>query len=217
VYGYRHYTPKTGQFLGRDPIEEKGGNNLYGFVRNDAISKLDALGLKIEREAPTVSVVVDKSSGLCSDRSGKQCCCEKVVSVILYQIYPLQKDHFVGHAFMLIKGKVYGHYPDKERGNKFWYGAGINNRHGEDNDNLKACESGKPSTPKCLKKTFHMCPKSRDKIQTIANAKIDMDYCILNPKGSPTCKGWVDQVMDEAGFPSNFTKGWIPGLGDNNQ
>jgi RHS repeat-associated protein len=46
VYGYRHYTPKTGQFLGRDPIEEKGGLNLYGFVGNGSVSRIDVLGRK---------------------------------------------------------------------------------------------------------------------------------------------------------------------------
>jgi RHS repeat-associated protein len=46
VYGYRHYTPKTGQFLGRDPIEEKGGNNLYGFVINAPTNWIDLYGLK---------------------------------------------------------------------------------------------------------------------------------------------------------------------------
>jgi RHS repeat-associated protein len=45
VYGYRHYTPKTGQFLGRDPITEQGGVNLYGFVGNDGVSSWDLLGL----------------------------------------------------------------------------------------------------------------------------------------------------------------------------
>jgi RHS repeat-associated protein len=45
VYGYRHYTPKTGQFLGRDPIEESGGMNLYGFVGNDGVNKWDLLGM----------------------------------------------------------------------------------------------------------------------------------------------------------------------------
>jgi uncharacterized protein RhaS with RHS repeats len=45
VYGYRHYSPKTGRFLGRDPIEEEGGMNLYGFVGNDGVGKWDKLGL----------------------------------------------------------------------------------------------------------------------------------------------------------------------------
>jgi RHS repeat-associated protein len=47
VYGYRHYSPKTGQFLGRDPIGERGGVNLYRFVRNDGGNKLDYLGLDV--------------------------------------------------------------------------------------------------------------------------------------------------------------------------
>jgi RHS repeat-associated protein len=47
VYGYRHYNPKTGQFLGRDPIQELGGENLYGFVGNDGVSRLDVLGKRI--------------------------------------------------------------------------------------------------------------------------------------------------------------------------
>ncbi len=43
-YGYRHYSPKTGQFLGRDPIEEEGGVNLYGFVGNNSLKYIDILG-----------------------------------------------------------------------------------------------------------------------------------------------------------------------------
>lgn len=43
-YGYRWYDPLTGRWLSRDPIEESGGINLYGFVGNDGIADLDALG-----------------------------------------------------------------------------------------------------------------------------------------------------------------------------
>jgi RHS repeat-associated protein len=43
-YGYRYYTPQTGRWINRDPIEEEGGLNLYGFVGNDGISHLDQLG-----------------------------------------------------------------------------------------------------------------------------------------------------------------------------
>jgi RHS repeat-associated protein len=31
-YGYRYYDPKIGRWLSRDPIEEEGGVNLYGFI-----------------------------------------------------------------------------------------------------------------------------------------------------------------------------------------
>ena len=43
-YGRRYYSPSQGRFLGRDPIEEVGGLNLYGFVRNNGINLWDILG-----------------------------------------------------------------------------------------------------------------------------------------------------------------------------
>lgn len=43
-YGYRYYDPVTGRWPSRDPIEEEGGLNLYGFVENNPTSRLDVLG-----------------------------------------------------------------------------------------------------------------------------------------------------------------------------
>ena len=37
-YGYRFYSAATGRWLSRDPIQERGGRNLYGFVKNKPIS-----------------------------------------------------------------------------------------------------------------------------------------------------------------------------------
>ena len=45
-YGYRFYDPQTGRWPSRDPIEEDGGVNLYGFVGNDGVNWVDMLGLK---------------------------------------------------------------------------------------------------------------------------------------------------------------------------
>jgi RHS repeat-associated protein len=45
-YGYRYHNPSTGRFLGRDPIAESGGFNLYAFVFNRPVDILDILGLK---------------------------------------------------------------------------------------------------------------------------------------------------------------------------
>jgi hypothetical protein len=47
-----HYDPNIGRWISRDPIFEKGGVNLYGFVRNDGIDSIDALGLIISSKCP---------------------------------------------------------------------------------------------------------------------------------------------------------------------
>jgi RHS repeat-associated protein len=43
-YGYRYYDPKTGRWPSRDPIEDMGGIDLYGFVGNNGVNALDYLG-----------------------------------------------------------------------------------------------------------------------------------------------------------------------------
>ncbi|MES2476469.1 MAG: RHS repeat-associated core domain-containing protein [Verrucomicrobiota bacterium] len=44
-YGLRYYDPKTGRWPSRDPIEEQGGVNLYGFVGSNGVNKWDYVGL----------------------------------------------------------------------------------------------------------------------------------------------------------------------------
>jgi len=43
-YGYRLYNPELGRWINRDPIEEEGGLNLYGFVLNNPLQFIDILG-----------------------------------------------------------------------------------------------------------------------------------------------------------------------------
>ena len=43
-YGYRYYKASTGRWLSRDPILERGGNNLYAMSRNAPISLVDPRG-----------------------------------------------------------------------------------------------------------------------------------------------------------------------------
>ena len=45
-YGYRYYDPGVGRWLSRDPIEERGGVNLFRFAANDAVGSWDVLGLQ---------------------------------------------------------------------------------------------------------------------------------------------------------------------------
>jgi RHS repeat-associated protein len=43
-YGHRYYSPSLGRFVNRDPIEEQGGLNLYGFCGNNSVNRWDFLG-----------------------------------------------------------------------------------------------------------------------------------------------------------------------------
>ena len=56
-YQYRYYDTITGCWPSRDPIEEKGGINLYGFVGNQAIRRIDVLGLACTQIAGSFSWV----------------------------------------------------------------------------------------------------------------------------------------------------------------
>jgi RHS repeat-associated protein len=44
-YLYRYYDPLTGRWPSRDPIEERGGVNLYGFLGNDGVNLIDKFGM----------------------------------------------------------------------------------------------------------------------------------------------------------------------------
>ncbi len=44
-YGNRYYGSREGRFINRDPIQEQGGLNLYGFAGNNSVSHWDLLGL----------------------------------------------------------------------------------------------------------------------------------------------------------------------------
>jgi len=63
-YGYRFYSPTLMRWLNRDPIEEDGGLNLYGFCRNNSLCGYDELGLEwvIERNSSKRWAIARKSS-----------------------------------------------------------------------------------------------------------------------------------------------------------
>jgi RHS repeat-associated protein len=71
-YGYRFYDPSLQRWVSRDPVGEKGGINLYGFVENAPNNKVDPYG-----ESPKIVVV----AGVCS-----------VAAVIAYCVYQTTQD-----------------------------------------------------------------------------------------------------------------------------
>ncbi len=66
-YGYRWYDPVTGRWPSRDPIGERGGFNLYGFVFNSPLNGFDVLGLSCEegdtKEKVEVAIVPHSDFG----------------------------------------------------------------------------------------------------------------------------------------------------------
>lgn len=72
-----YYNPGAGRWLGRDPIEERGGNSLHGFVKNSALNFIDALG-----QIPITSCFIYPAN--CNGKPyypWLQCCCNgKVVA-----------------------------------------------------------------------------------------------------------------------------------------
>jgi len=55
-YGHRYLSTSTGRWLSRDPIAERGGDNLYSVVCNDTINALDRLGQETITKTDTIWV-----------------------------------------------------------------------------------------------------------------------------------------------------------------
>lgn len=75
-YGHRYYSPANGRFINRDPIEEQGGINLYGFCANDGINGFDVLGMdklksdgSVEMDPVVVGINEKPSTGSSSSSS----------------------------------------------------------------------------------------------------------------------------------------------------
>lgn len=64
-YGYRYYDSLTGRWPSRDPIEEEGGVNLYGFVGNCSNNRIDLLGQAWHGIASELATFRYKSTGDC--------------------------------------------------------------------------------------------------------------------------------------------------------
>jgi RHS repeat-associated protein len=91
-YLYRYYDPLTGRWLNRDPIEEDGGVNLYGFVENDGVNVFDILGNfgenNGEQEWEDYQVKFDKVTSC---------------SIVIYAGHGLGNNHFDSYKELITK------------------------------------------------------------------------------------------------------------------
>jgi RHS repeat-associated protein len=56
-FGYRFYSPAIGKWITKDPIEEEGGINLYAYVLNNPINRIDPLGTISKCSSAIISAV----------------------------------------------------------------------------------------------------------------------------------------------------------------
>ncbi|MGF1531296.1 MAG: RHS repeat-associated core domain-containing protein, partial [Puniceicoccaceae bacterium] len=118
-YCFRYLDPETGRWPSRDPIEEQGGLKLYGFVGNDAVGRLDYLGLIDNSDAVSTAV-----AGAVSMRPKN--CCKKlgVKATNCFQVYfnysyskfsdvwaGNQDNNFLSHTFVGLDKAVVGLNP----------------------------------------------------------------------------------------------------------
>jgi len=94
MYPNRPYSPSTGRWLGRDALEEYGSDNLYAFVANDPVDRVDPLGLE-EFTSITIKRKTVKWIELLKAKLGKK---------------PSPDDPY-GHWWIEFDGEGYGWWP----------------------------------------------------------------------------------------------------------
>jgi len=60
-YQRRPYSPSLGDWLSRDPIEEYGGINLYGFCNNNSVNNYDVHGLFIDELSDFIKALINET------------------------------------------------------------------------------------------------------------------------------------------------------------
>lgn len=105
-YLYRFYDPNLQRWPNRDPIEEKGGLDLFEFVGNNSISGIDPHGTAVNRQNPFFQVSLfnghydTQASIVFYDDKNEQGCpnCSTIkLAQIVYSIYEDLLDHSIVH------------------------------------------------------------------------------------------------------------------------
>jgi hypothetical protein len=187
----------TGRRPSRDPIEERGGINLYGFVVNDGVNWWDYLGLATTingGHTTTTGDLGDQSSCPCKDNAPRETddageeCCPEVMEEVRLEI----DDGIIGHAWLETANMSMGHYPDpKGSSNAGEYVNGPSSRPG-------ATDGDSKRTPDRAKK-YKACPGSREKLEDSMNDH-NKDPFDLSNMGDRNCAGWACERLQDAGF-----------------
>ncbi len=94
-YGYRFYSPPLGRWIGRDPIGEQGGLNLFYFSINDPVNRYDRLGLDAKDCCPDELDAVRNDYQACVDTAdqAQQTCLDNAKLVLDTALESNQKTY----------------------------------------------------------------------------------------------------------------------------
>ena len=174
----RYYNPVDGRWINRDPIGERGGINLFGFISNRPVEWIDLLGLMknkvpddfgakcCESEMKTISIVYNPTVGSVEDGSFK------ITSF--------------GHAGLQTPTQTAGFSPTESASK----------------ENPNSPGSVHPEDPNGFsgKKDYRACPSSVDKLDKWIKDQKDKSpkYNAYN-NGNRNCIGWACQGIKETG------------------
>ena len=96
---YRWYSPQLDRWVNRDPIGERGGINLYGYVQANPINLFDSFGL----------LCCPDGQNVVTDDAGQQCCSGKIQTITLWNYTPDFPS--IPHTFIETPNGTFGFYP----------------------------------------------------------------------------------------------------------
>jgi RHS repeat-associated protein len=213
-YGYRYYDPLTGRWPSRDPIGERGGVNLHGFIENYGVNATDVLGLYEDEQGnqylgppcckgrPGIEWVTDDA--------GKRCCQDELDEVQLrvqkpqfpvrnqifsnvYNGFPINAGIRSGHTFLYFpqkqKQKGIGFYPGQDRA--------FRRKQGEFHDDEKHEYTHYA--------TYKFCPETGKKMGDRIREDIKKPpiYDLLDNSykdDDSTCATWACEILEQAGI-----------------
>lgn len=105
------YNPQTGRWLSRDPLDEKGGQNLFALAKNNPVGEFDILGLLDSADAWQQYIQLQLQYQALLSLQGKPCCkrlCNITLDAmhdsITYSTSPPPKTFDAnGHAYLKSK------------------------------------------------------------------------------------------------------------------
>ena len=194
-YGYRYYDPTTGRWPSRDPIGERGGINMYGFVGNDAVSWIDALGLAtvyvdgdLHESTPPSNCCFDDEGNrvdFVKDTANRECCPNEIQEIT----FKIDDTGVAGHGWLVFPGGGAGLYPKDGAEGDEWITGEV--EEGEVRNDEKR--------PHKRSKNYKVCPMTlkllKESIEKHKNDKFALD----NGKAR-NCVGWACARLEDSGI-----------------